>query len=84
MFYTAELQNGAGLRKAEPCKATRLDAAKAVATRRQTFQGTTLVVYDAAGYRIAINHGDGWFSYPDEAPLNCAPDFDPSEAADDA
>ena len=77
MYYTAELQNGASFRNPEPCKAKTLSGAKGVASRRQTFLGTTLMVYDGAGYRIAIKDSGGWFSYPDGSPLNCVPDFQP-------
>ena len=75
-YFTAELQNAASMRKAEPCKAKTLAGAKRVATQRQTFQGTTLAVYDSQGFKIAIKTpGDGWFSMPDESALNCAPDI---------
>ena len=77
MYYTAELQNGASFRNPEPCKAKTLSGAKGVASRRQTFNGTTLMVYNSEGYRIAIKGYNGWFNYPNEFPLNCVPDFQP-------
>jgi len=62
MFYTDEV-NGAGIRNPIVTGASTLTAAKGVASRRQVFQGTTLVVYDQHGCRVAVkntNWREGW------------------------
>lgn len=76
MYYTAELQNAALIRKPDPTSAGSLTAAKRVASQRQTFKGTTLMIYDSAGYRVAVKDGHRWRDDGGE-PLNCAPDFEP-------
>lgn len=63
-FYIAETQNLASIRATDKVEAKSLTSAKRIASRNQTFQGTVLKIFDAAGYLVAAKQDGGqWVDY---------------------